>query len=401
MISHGHRLRQVLSLLTMMLLASSFFGCTNKHQEWKDNGTTRWHSLRSAAMLDMAKGQFEAGALDQAEKTINEAAAIDNSNPELHLMAGRIALERGQLERAYRLFQLSAELDPTNADVFYYQGVVLQRWHQQAAALDAYQKAYDLEADKPGRMLAVAETLVALDRVDDAISLLEEKKYYFDQNAGLRAMLGHLYAMKGEKKLAVENFRQATMLDPENIRLFEELALAQIAADAHADAAETLNVLLARPEYSERNDLKRSLASVETKVGRLGAARQIYIDLTRQDPTNTSDWIRLGELCWKIQDLGGALIAANRAISLAPNRHEGYLLSGLVWQKRGKIDNALQMFDRAAELAPKDATPLILRGISLQKTDRNAAAKEAYHEALKRDPDDVRAQKLLAQIETR
>ncbi|MEM9420086.1 MAG: tetratricopeptide repeat protein [Planctomycetota bacterium] len=393
------RQRQVLGLAAAMLCVVSLIGCTNSHQEWMDNADTRWNGIRSAAMLDMAKGQFEAGALDQAEKTINEAAAVDASNPLLHLMAGRICLERGQLERAYRLFELSKELDDTNADTFYYQGVVLQRWHQHEAALDVYKKAYELEADKANRMLAVAETYVALDRPEDAIALLEQKKFYFDQNAGLRAMLGHLYNMKNEHKLAVENFRQATMLDPENIRYQEELALAQVAAGAHADAVHTLKYLLERPEYSDRNDLKRSLASAEASMGRLDAARQVYIGLTRQDPTNTADWIRLGELCWKTEDLGGALIAANRAITLAPQRHEGYLLAGLVWQKREKIENALEMFDRAAELAPQDSTPLILRGISLQKTDRIAAAAEAYTEALKRNPEDLRAQRLLAQIE--
>ncbi|MBB6430034.1 tetratricopeptide repeat protein [Algisphaera agarilytica] len=398
--SQRTRQRQVLSLAAFMLCATSLIGCTNSHQEWMDNAETRWNGIRSAAMLDMAKGQFEAGALDQAEKTINEAAAVDASNPQLHLMAGRICLERGQLERAYRLFELSKELDGNNAETYYYQGVVLQRWHQHEAALDVYKKAYELEADKANRMLAVAETYVALDRPEDAIALLEEKKFYFDQNAGLRAMLGHLYSMKNEHRLAVENFRQATMLDPENIRYQEELALAQVAANAHADAVHTLKLLLDRPEYSDRNDLKRSLASAEASLGRLDAARQIYIGLTRQDPTNTADWIRLGEICWKTEDLGGALIAANRAITLAPQRHEGYLLSGLVWQKREKFENALEMFDRAAELAPQDSTPLILRGISLQKTDRKAAAAEAYTEALKRNPEDVRAQRLLAQIDT-
>lgn len=396
---NGNRYRLTLGLTTMMLCATSLIGCTNNHQEWKDDATSRWNGIRSAAMLDMARGQFEAGALDQAEKTINEAAGVDASNPLLHLMAGRISLERGQLERAYRLFELSAELDDTNADTYYYQGVVLQRWHQQEAALDAYKKAYELEADKANRMLAVAETYVALDRADEAIELLEDRKYYFDQNAGIRAMLGHLYSMKNEYKLSVENFRQATMLDPENIRFQEELALSQVAADNHADAVGTLKMLLERPEYSERNDLKRSLATAETKLGRIDAARQIYIGLTRQDPTNTADWIRLGELCWKSEDLGGALIAANRAITLAPQRHEGYLLSGLVWQKRGRVENALEMFDRAADLAPHDSTPLILRGISLQKTDRKAAAAEAYSEALKRNPEDTRAQRLLAQVE--
>ncbi|MEM9883866.1 MAG: tetratricopeptide repeat protein [Planctomycetota bacterium] len=388
------------ALALVTLAASSLLGCQSSHDQWVDDANNRWHSLRSTAMLDMAQGQFEAGALDQAEKTVMEAASIDASNPRLHLMAGRISLERGELERSYRLFQLSAELDAEIADAHYYQGVVLQRWRQFDAALAAYQRAYEIEPDHAGRMLAVAETMVSLQRTDDAVALLEDKKYYFDQNAGLRAMLGHLYAMRDEPRLAVDNFRQATMLDPENVRLHEELALAQVAAGDHADAANSLRRLLERPEYENRADLKRSLARAEAATGRLEAAREVYLGLTRLDPTHTEDWLRLGEVCWKTQDLGGALIAANRAVQLAPRRHEGYVLAGLVWQQRGRTENALQMFDRAIEFAPAgDATPLILRGLSLEKSDRHAAAAEAYQDALARDPDDPRARRLLARAE--
>lgn len=397
-------------MAAMALCASSLLGCmTDNHSQWVGEGEDRWNRLRSSAMLDMAQGQFDAGALDQADKTVNEAATIDSANPQLHLMAGRIALERGELERAFRLFELSskllAELEPAPrpilAEAYYYQGVVLQRWQQHNAALDAYQSAYEFEPEKPARMLAVAETLVALDRIQDAIELLEEKKNYFGLNPGLRAMLGHLYGMQGEENLAVVNFRQAVMLDPENLRLVEELALAQFAAGHHADAAKGLHRLIAQPEYKHRSDLHRSLAQVESAHGRLDAARDIYIKLTRQDPSHTNDWLHLGELCWKLDDLGGALIAANRAMNLAPNRHESYLLAGLIAQKRGDIEDAINLFDRAATHAPEnDAIPFILRGISLEKTDRRAAAIEAYTEALRRNPEDLRVQKLLAHIET-
>ena len=391
-----------ISLVAAALAAVTLTGCAKQgnHERWKADANTRWQSLRSTALLEMARDQFDAGALDQAEKTVTDAAAIDASNPKLHLMAGRISLERGQLERAYRLFEISAELDETEPETFYYQGVVLQRWHQYDAALTAYQKAYDLDRDNPARMLAVAETLVALDRPREAIALLEEKKYYFDQNAGLRAMLGHLYTMQQEPRLAVENFRQATMLNPENMRLQEELALAQLAAGASTDAAATLRLLLARPEYEHRADLRRSLAAAEADTGRLSEAREIYIQLTRHDPSHGADWLRLGEVCWKLDDLGGALIAANRAISVAPRRPEGYLLAGMIWQKRGRVEDALKMFDRAAELSPDNATPLILRGLSLQKSDRHAAAAEAFSEAMRRDPNDPRAQQLLSQVPT-
>lgn len=389
----------------MMLCASSLLGCQatkgKTHKQWVDNADTRWKEVRSTAKLNSAIDAFEAGAIDRAEAIVSEAAGIDPTNPKLHLLSGRIALERSQLERAYSLFELSNQLDPERADGHYYRGVVLQRWKQHELALEAYEKAYKIDPENPARLLAVGETLAELDRAPQAIERLEEKKFYYGHNAGVRALLGHLYRMTDRHGLAAESFLQATLLDPENLRLQEELAFSQTDAQRFSEASQTLRSLLDRPEYETRADLKRSLARAETENGRLKEARQIYIDLTRADPTHTADWLRLGEIAWKLQDNGGALIAANRAITLSPQREEGYLLAGMVWQKRGRVEDALEMFDRAAELAPTDATPLILRGISLQKTDRIAAAAEAYEEALRRDPSDNRAQRLLAQVTAR
>ena len=391
--------RPIISALVLALLCGLSVGCGNSNKaKWKQESADRWNALRSAAMLDMAQGQFDAGAIDQAEKTVREAAAIDPKHAGLHLLAGRIALERSQLERAYRMFELATSFDPTNAEAFYYQGIVLQRWQNPEAALASYQKAYELDGENPSRLLAVAETMVSLNRIDEAVALLEAKKVYYDQNAGCRAMLGHLYSMQNKHDLAVENFRQATLLDPTNGRLLEELAANQLAAGMHKDAVESYVALIAKPEYAGRADLMRSLAAAESAIGRHDAARQIYIDLTRAQPNSTNDWVRLGELCWKLDDPGGTLIAANRAINLEPRRHEGYLLAGLVWQKRGRLDDALQMFDRAAALAPNSSTPLILRGLSLQKADRHAAAAEAYTQALQRNPGDTRAERLLSSV---
>jgi tetratricopeptide (TPR) repeat protein len=386
------------ALAALTLVALPLTGCNNSHKEWKESADNRWHDLRSAAMLDMAQDQFSSGQLDQAEKTVREAAAIDADHPGLHLLAGRIALERSQLERAYRMFEVSAGLEERNPDAYYYQGVVLQRWQNHKAALLCYEKAYEYDAENASRLLAVAETMVALDRSDEAIELLESKKLYFDQNAGCRAMLGHLYAMKADYDKAIENFRQATMLDPDNVRMLEELAYNLIAAEQFVKASTIIEDLLNRPEYQTRWDLMRQLAASEEQIGRIDRARQVYIDLTRANPENTNDWVRLGELCWKLEDTGGTLIAANRAINLEPHRHEGYILAGLVWQKRGRLDDALKMFDRAAELAPQSSTPLLLRGLSLQKADRNAAAAEAYSQALERNPKDPRAKRLLSSV---
>ena len=422
------------TLMTALLAAVLLGGCSSKqgqHAKWVNDADARWRLMRATALIDMGQDQFNSGQLDQAEATVRDAASIAPDNPAVFLLAGRIALENGLLERAYQNFTISVEkstpeadpdADPASepatpeaeraellkalkgqgsevADAFYYRAVVLQRWQRRAEALSDYEMAAELDPEHPRRVLAVAETLVELDRVDEAAALLEEKKFFFDQNAACRALLGHIQNLRGQHALAVENFREAALLDPDNVRIQEELAFAQIRQQEWAAAATTLQALTARPEHAHRDDLWRALATAEGENGRYDEARDILVDLTRRNPGEVADWIRLGELCWKMDDLGGALIAANRTVNLAPRRHEGYLLAGLVWQKRDRPHEALQMFDAAADAAPHNATPVILRGIALQKSDRLAAAAEAYREALKRDPNDPRAAKLLAQLE--
>ncbi|MEM6507673.1 MAG: tetratricopeptide repeat protein, partial [Planctomycetota bacterium] len=123
-----------------------------------------------------------------------------------------------------------------------------------------------------------------------------------------------------------------------------------------------------------------------------------YNTLTQLDRTSVHDWSKLGELSYRLGDEGTALQAANRLINLAPDDHRGYLLAGMVWNKRDRLDRALSMFDRAAELAPNDTTPLILRGIALQKNERPAAAADAYKQALSIDPENKRARHLLTSV---
>jgi len=74
------------------------------------------------------------------------------------------------------------------------------------------------------------------------------------------------------------------------------------------------------------------------------------------------------------------------------------MLAGLVWQKRKETDKALSHFDRASQLAPGETQAMILRGITLEQAGRFDAARVAYQDALKRNPEDERAKKLLAQI---
>ncbi len=395
----------------------------------------RYNEIRSGLILNMAQQQFDGGDLDQAEASLKDALAMDPENPKLHTLSGRIALERGQLERAYRLLELAIELDvaqdskrktsrkdaaekskkaskkekeereapeagtPRFPEPFYYQGVVLQRWQQFDKAEAAYRQAYELQPDNPSFLMAQAEMLVELGRAADAIELLEAKRTYFDQNAAMRAAIGHLYRMEGEPAKAVPYFEQAALLSPDNPKLPEELALTQLAAGQNDRAAAALERLLREPSRKDRLDLRRALATAYLRTGRNDKAREVYLTIARGPQGSATDWVKLGELALKQKDYPAALNAANRAMAMAPQQHEGFLLAGMALQRRGALEESLRMFDRAAELSPADGAALILRGISLERAGRKTAAAEAYREALRRQPDDARAQRLLSNVQ--
>ena len=387
-----------LATATAVMLA----GCAaqgSNDKKWTKAANNRWLGMRSQLIYNMAKQQFESGDLGQAEKSVENGLEVAPNDARLQLLAGQIALEKGKLERAYHLFGSVMALDKKEDKAYYLQGVILQRWQQYKDAYQRYQEAYNLKKDNVGYVLAMAEMLVPMNRTNDAIHLLAGKVSYFDENAAIRAELGHLYAMQGQYAKAVDVLQQASMLAPDNLQVQEELGLNQLQAGDTEDAINTLSVLLKNPKLDDRIDVQRELATAYQKDGRINDARNMYISLTQNDSSDPMDWIKLAELCWHQGDLDATLEAANQIIDIAPQKPDGYLLAGMVWQKRHDLGKALNMFDQAAKAAPNNPEPLLLRGLSLQQAGRQAAAEQAYRQAMRRDPSDHRAKELLDGIQ--
>jgi len=392
----------------MLSLGFGLAGCSTDgslHEEY-EAGLSNWNALKSSIALEMAEDYFNSGQLALAQRTVEEAMANDVDNPRLWVMAGRIALENSELETAYRRLDRAIELADglegytrkQQAEPYYIQGIVDQRWQRYDSAMDRYTLAYERDPENVSYFLARVEMLMELSRLDEAVAELEDKANYYDQNPTVRALLGHVYRRQGNNAQAAIWFRQASMLAPEDMKLHEEVARSLCAVGRYGEAIRTLHEIIGTEYAATRTDLHRMLADAYVQTGNLRDARDTYASLTRMDPTSVFDWSKLGEVAYQLQDNATALQAANRLINLAPDDHRGFLLAGMVWNRRDRLDNALSMFDRAAQLAPRDTTPLILRGIALQRNDRPAAAADAYRQALTVNPDDARAQRLLSSV---
>jgi tetratricopeptide (TPR) repeat protein len=390
--------RAVAALAALIVLAASGCGMPTK-QEVVNNAETRWKQMRSTLMLQMAEQQFATGDLDQAERSLRDALAVDATNGQLYVLAGRIALERGQLERAYHLLTQAVELAPRRPEGYYYQAIVLQRWQRYDAALEQYEQAHQLQADNVAYLLAMGEMLVTLGRLDDAQKLFEGKLIYFDQNAAIRLALAQIHMMRGEGGQSVRYFREASILQPEELSIREDLAFAQLAADQPAEAVQTLQDLMRRPEYGERTDMRRLLAQAYLEAGRPDEARAIYLQMGRRNPSDADAWIGLAKAAWAMDDVSSTLYASDRIIRLAPHRHEGFMLAGMAHQHKQQWSQAAAMYDRAVQVRPGDVELVLLRGVTRQRAGQHELAMSDYRMALRLAPDNPRAERLLAQAQ--
>ena len=405
---------KIIGLVVAVLLVLILVGCenikTSQRESWVKDADVRWLKLRSALIGKIAQGYFDSGDLEQAENHLIESMILDPDNADLHCLSGRIALERGQLERSYHRLCAAINLNEELPEAHYYLGLVLQRWQQYDKAFDRFDRAFQLQADNPNYLLAMAEMYINMDELDAALTLLDSKLIYFEQTTGICEGIGQIYMLQRQFDKAIEYYQKASLLEPDDLAIRKELATACIAAGQINQAVGILKSLIGLADGSKKAEganqinhrtLQFALADCYFIQERHREAESIYISLTRKNATDVEAWIKLGELAWRSGDLKAAYLAAQRAISVAPKQYEGYLLAGLILEKRGQLEQAAQSFGRAADVAEDESRPLILRGLVLEQMDKVDQAAKAYAGALRRSPQESKIRKLLANLERR
>jgi tetratricopeptide (TPR) repeat protein len=354
------------SILMLAGLSAALASC-GKHgaytQAHKDQAEARLNEIKSATDWDMARQQFEAGDLERALRTADSSIGANPKIGKTHMLRGRILLEMGRIEEALPALDESIKLDPKAPEPLYFRGVALERVGRREQALASYKGARELKPDEVQYTVAAAEMLIEMNRLDAARELLENDSTGMQYSPGVRQTLGHIAMIQGDVSRAVEHFSEAVVLGADSPPLLEDLARAQIAAGRFSDAETTLTRLRANPDQAERRDLLHLQARCLLELGRPVDARQILQQLIGDEKhaNDVDAWVRLGDVALILGDDHQLRSVANRLISIAPDRFEGYM-SLAMWQKRtGDLPGALRSADRAVERTGTSKGPGQLR----------------------------------------
>jgi len=382
-------------MIALLAGAAIAAGCgpSKAGQEARAQARQRLNYVNAQLAHDQAKQALEVGQFDKALSEVHKAIAQHPEWAPYRLLEGRVYLEQHRLERANESFEMAVELKPDYAEAHYYLGIVNQRWSKDAEAYDQYLSAFELEDDNVAYLMAAAESQVAMEHLAEARQLIEPKLAFFEHNAALRQLLGRIAMLDGDINSAVQQFDEAWRLNPEDKGLLEELAHAQYAAELYGQCYRSV-MQLQDMVGTKRPDLRHLEARCLTYLDRTEDARNIYLELTRAEPTNVELWVELGTIAWELGDYHRTALCGARVTALAPDRFEGYLLKGVNERHHGNLTEAKLYLEQSAQRCQDMALPYLVLGRVLEQLGDGAGALAAYEQAIRIEPDNPDAQAL-------
>lgn len=369
-----------LAIVSCLLVAAGCNGPTKTGQEAREEAYERATLMGAQVQYDQARQAFLAGDFSKSLREINAAIDRRPSAADYYVLRGQIHLEQQRLERALADFNKAIELEPPCAEACYFAGVVYQRWSDDEKAYDSYLAAYEAKEDNQAYLLAAAESLVAMERFDEAKAMLEPKLAYFENSAAMHELLGRVSMLRGDYRAAAECFHKAVRLDDDDMSLKQELVRAQYLSRDFGACLSSIQHIEAG-SAAVPIEIQRTKARCLFDLGRTDSARDAYAQLVRQFPEDVEGWVEYGATAARLKDWRRVGESSSRLLSLAPYRSEGYVLKGMVEQARGDASAAQKMFARASQIDPKDPTPHLMMAILLEQIGDTAGASRERSQA--------------------
>jgi tetratricopeptide (TPR) repeat protein len=381
-------------------LLATLAACTStKEPTAQQSAMKQWNDARSAVLVGLASDQYNNTSFEKSRSTIDQALRLSPDNAGAHLLSAKLYIEAGSLEAAERELEVARQLDPRNAEAEYLSGVVYQRWQQPQRALECYQHACDKSPAELAYVLAKAEMLVAMGHRDDALSMLQSKVTYFEHSGEIRDEVGLLMVQEARYPEAIEMFRRATILSPDDLTIREHLAMALFGGKKFAEAAGLIVELQSNEKYQHRPDLTLTLAQCQLETGQAAEAIDSFQQTADAMPDCAGAWLGLGRAELAMNNAVRAEAALRKSIALDDSNADGHLLLGYALLRQGHLPDAYQSFTRAAQLAPGDSVSLCMVGLTLKRLGRTGEAAQWYQRALQANPGDEMASTLLAKVD--
>lgn len=306
--------------------------------------------------------EIEAQSYDAAIEALKAAVALAPDDLEARNFLGSAYQGKNELDSGLSEFNRVLAKDPGNQLAHYFRAqIYADTGKNEKAAADAEFVFHRRPNYLPGIVL-LAKILVRQKQCARAVEILSPAQESQQLDAQALFVLANGYDCAGQPEQA-------------------KTVRAEFAEAAQASHQHDENEVQSKHLVEQANDLARQNKFTE--------ALALLQQALEKNPQNAFAYSQKGKILFSRGDVAGARAAIEQALVLQAFQPDFLYVSGVIFEREGKPEDALEVFTKVTRINPKEADAYFEIGqIRMQQGDR-AAALKAFRKAAALEPDDA------------
>jgi tetratricopeptide (TPR) repeat protein/S1-C subfamily serine protease len=308
-----------------------------------DPGDVQAHLHRGIAHLDT-------GNPEQAQLDFNQVLRLDPDLAEAYVMRGKTYRALDDLERAVVAYERAIELDPNDSRAHQERALIYYGLGDYEQAVLDFNRALELDPGITEAYLKRGNAFGVLYGPDEAIADFNQAIELDADNSVAYNYRGIAYERKGDYEQAIIDYDQAIELDPSFAMAYGNRAYSYYQLDNFEQSvADNSKAIELNPDfpfsYRGRGKAYYQLGEYEQAVTDFTKAIELKSDFADAYHQRGRTYYRLGDYDQAIADYSEAIV-------LDPGRTHTYVNRAWVYYKLGNYDQALIDYNKAIDLDP-------------------------------------------------
>ena len=347
-----------------------------------------------AARISLGRALFSLKQYSASVSALEEYAKRQPRDDQGYYLLGLAYAGLNQFQKAEASLQQAKRLNPGNADTRYNLGLALVRTGKPDEAIQEFDVAAKLNPSDPEVHAQLASVLQQQNQKERAQVELR-KSQQLRGRSDQQAQAGKLndesnhYLLAGNPQAAVESYRKALKLNPDDAKLHYNLSLAlDRVGDKAAEQEELKSAIRLDPNLSVAHN---QLGLLYMGDGRLPEAEKYFKNAIQIDPKYAEAQNNLGVLYSQQGKDSEAATLFQQAIQNDPTYVKAYVNLGLTMAKQGAFPQAAQQFQAALKVDPQNEGAYTALGMLQAKTGRGREAVDTFRKAIALAPNSADA----------
>ncbi len=234
--------------------------------------------------LQLAVLYQKLGQKEQAVRQLEMANRVQPNNLQIVERLAQAHMSNNDIENAKSVVENLISLDTTNPRAFHYYALILQAANDHEKAITYFDESLRLKPGAVEPMSGKVRSLIALERLDDALAWLDKVANDLQDNPVAHNLKGEIHLAQKSFADAVTAFEAANTINPSWWLPYRNKALAAVARDDNQAAVDALREGVIKTEGNLK--LRAELANISERLKNYDEAIGQYEKIMEKDAGN-------------------------------------------------------------------------------------------------------------------